>query len=427
MVDKILPDILRAIVTDMMIIMLIFTMSTPKYKKKIIYISATGILILINLGINLYFYLTGDYSAVVLTDIFMLLLISIVLKPLFKENITQWGFIYITVLNFYAATVFITYYLSDYFPNPHYANVVLRGVCLGMVVILFWKKAGPLYHQVKEYWHVFSILTCALLMNYLYYFLSGNILEMMDNNFMPILLLIFLTIFIYIGIFLSLKIIIQRYENREEYLNMQNERLLLQSTTNEMKHRLSLMDEAVKQMRVIQHDRRHFSATIMELLEQGKTKEALQLIQKQSAALPMSPQKYCDNVEVNAAVSYYVAMANEKGIECAIRLNIPEDINVDSLELAMVISNLMENAIQGVANLSEKRKVKLVVLYTGQLILNIENHYQGIIKMDENGYPISEVENHGLGTQSIVFFAKKWNAELDYVISDNIFKVQMMI
>ena len=134
-------------------------------------------------------------------------------------------------------------------------------------------------------------------------------------------------------------------------------------------------------------------------------------------------------MEVNAAVCYYATMASEKGISCDIKLNIPKKLSLDGLELAMVVSNLLENAIHGVESLTDEnaRKIQFTAIYTGQLLLEIENSYTGKIKTNEDGIPLSEKKGHGIGTQSIVSFAKKWNAELDYIISDKTFKVQMMI
>jgi hypothetical protein len=358
-----------------------------------------------------------------------LIVIAASFKWLVRETVMQWYFSFVTLLNIHAAIIFLSYVLCGLFSNPRYANAILRAVLFLPVIWVFWKKAGPIYRNVKEYWSVFSLLTVILLINYLYYFLSGDIQQMMSAHFIPILLLIFLTVFIYLGIFLSLEMIIQRYELREENIKNQNERILLEKTSAEMHQRLSLMNDAVKQMRVVQHDRRHFNATLKELIEQGETGKALLLIQKQTSALPQSPRFYCENVEVNAAVSYYAAMANQKGIICDIQINIPKELSVDRLELAMVVSNLMENAVQGVMNLTEegKRKIRFIATYTGQLILEIENCFDGDVKTDKNGIPVAEEEGHGLGTQSVVSFAKKWNADLEYIISGDRFQVQLMI
>lgn len=59
----IFPDLLRATVTDIMLVLLLYTMSRPRYSKKSIYIGATMLLVVLNLLVNTYFYLKSDYNS----------------------------------------------------------------------------------------------------------------------------------------------------------------------------------------------------------------------------------------------------------------------------------------------------------------------------------------------------------------------------
>jgi sensor histidine kinase regulating citrate/malate metabolism len=111
------------------------------------------------------------------------------------------------------------------------------------------------------------------------------------------------------------------------------------------------MDETVRQMNIVQHDRCHFNNTLLSLLRQGEADKAADLIRQQSEALPQKPQSYCQNVSVNAAVSYYAELARQRGVRCELRLNIQEKLDIDELSLAMTVSNLMENAITAVSAL----------------------------------------------------------------------------
>lgn len=52
------PDLLRAIITDIMLVLLLSTMATPKYKSKFLYIFVTTIILVGNVSADCYFYLT---------------------------------------------------------------------------------------------------------------------------------------------------------------------------------------------------------------------------------------------------------------------------------------------------------------------------------------------------------------------------------
>lgn len=184
----------------------------------------------------------------------------------------------------------------------------------------------------------------------------------------------------------------------------------------------------MRQMNIVQHDRCHFNNTLLSLLRQGEADKAADLIRQQSEALPQKPQSYCQNVSVNAAVSYYAELARQRGVRCELRLNIQEKLDIDELSLAMTVSNLMENAITAVSALPAKqRTLRFTAVNTGQLIFEVSNPYDGEVALGENGFPISREEGRGKGTQSVAGFVKECEGELAYEISDGIFKVRLMV
>ena len=223
--------------------------------------------------------------------------------------------------------------------------------------------------------------------------LSGDdIVETLTVQAVPLLWLVIVTLAAYGSVFLGLKSVGAEYRLKQD-------KALLELSGETMKQRLSLMEEAVGQMCVVQHDQRHLNATLLELMQKGDVENAAALLRQQVAALPQRPVRYCDNITVNAAVSYYVALAEGRRIRCDLRLDIPEKLPFSDLDLSMVLSNLMENAIHACENLDPQAEHFLCIraIYTGQLILEVENPYSGEVLLDENGYPIAREEGHGWG------------------------------
>ena len=131
---------------------------------------------------------------------------------------------------------------------------------------------------------------------------------------------------------------------------------------------------------------------------------------------------------VNAAVSYHAELARQRGIRCDLRLDIPEQLPIDELSLAMAVSNLMENAISAVSSLPvPRRALRFTAVNAGQLILELSNPYNGEIKLDTNGLPTAREEGHGKGTQSVARFVKECGGELVYDVSGGLFKVRLMV
>ncbi|WP_352399835.1 ATP-binding protein [Anaerotignum sp.] len=354
---NLLPDLLRAFVTDAMLILLLCTMATPKYKSKWVYVLVTVVLLMINICANFYFYLAENYTAVFYIDLIMLFVIGIARKPLFKDKIMQWCFSYLTMLNIYAAVVFLSYILCDLFPNPYYAITFLRFILFGVIAFAFRKWVSKLYRKVLEYWHIYLLPVIFLFICFLGYFFEGVIEEQLYDNSLPLILLILLGLSIYIGIIHSLKILTREYAARQENQRMQNSQKLLRQAAHSMEQRITLMAESQKKMSILNHDRRHFNNALLELLSKGNMEEMEILLSRQQKISINSPQKmYCENPATGAAIGYYAALAESNGISCNIRTEIPKEPFIDSLELSMVLSNLMENAINACALMPQGEK-----------------------------------------------------------------------
>ncbi|QOX63019.1 sensor histidine kinase [Anoxybacterium hadale] len=414
-------DIVRSLVTNAMLIGLLFSLARPKYRKWTL-VTALMIIVTLDLALNIYFYRAGDYTTLAKLDILFFIIASAAVKPLFRETAMQWLFNCFTMMNVYAITVILSYYLSDLFPDSYYTITCIRVVIFGSVIALFQTRLRPLYRQASERWSIYLLVSAGLFLNFSWYFMAWDDVEqMMTQSFIPLLLLSMLTVLVYLANFLFLRRTLRESALREENMKMQSDRELT-------RHRLRLMEESVRQMSISQHDRRHFNNTLLTLLQRGEEEKAAELIRAQSEALPQKPRSYCQNVPVNAAVSYYAELARQQGIRCHLRLDIPEQLHVDELSLVMTVSNLMENAVNAVTLLPERqRELHFTAVNTGQLILEMANPCEEALTLDENGLPVPELHGHGRGSQSVADFVNSCGGELVYEVSNGQFRVRLMI
>lgn len=425
---ELFPNLLRAIVTDIMLIHLLCTMATPKYKSKWVYTLVTVAVLTINLAVNVVFYLSEDYTAVLVSDMVLLAILAFALKPLFTSKMMQWFFSYLTMLNIYAAVVFLSYILSDFFPHPMYANSFLRLLFFAAVVIVFQKWVSELYRRVLDYWHVYFLPVLALFACFFCCFFGGDVVQMLENNALLLILLTTLGLSIYIAIIHSLKTLTEQYTMREENLQLQSNEQLLRQAAVDMAGRIRLMDDLAKQLSIINHDRRHFNSTMRELLEAGEIEQALQVLRKEQGATLKPTKCYCENPICNAAISHQATLAHAAHITCDFRVQIPADLEMDSLELSLVLSNLLENGITACESLpSDKAKtLQLTVMCDIQLIVELKNSYRGEIQWDENGCPTSPKAGHGVGTKSVFAFVERYGGDVVYQAANGVFSVRLL-
>jgi len=425
---ELIPDLLRAAVSTTMNVVLMLSLLQPKYGRKVTHSAMLGVLAL-DFGSALYCYISGNLTLLAKIDLVLFTVLCFAVRPFFKDTFMQWLFSYITLQNISDIVIILSFIGSRYLPYPPYANSALRLVLFLLFYFLLKYRVRPLYRQLVKHWNVFFYVALSAYLTFGYYVLSSeDIVVTLTEQAVPLLLVIAITLTAYISIFHSLKVLSREAALREENLKLQNAKQLLRQSAHSMEQRIALMDESSKQMSIVNHDHKHLNNALQELLEQGKADEALSMLKDQQLfSFSKAPVSYCENAAANAAIGYYAALARREDITCDIRAQIPTETELDSLELSMVLSNLMENAINACVTLpEEKRHLQLTVICDEQLIIETENPYEKEITLDENGCPTSENEGHGIGTKSILAFAERYGGEVIYKIADGIFNVRIM-
>lgn len=413
---------LRGTVSAIANVVLFISLLQPKYGRKVTNLVMLAILTL-NLSTAVYCYLTGNLTLLAKIDVVLFVLLCFAARPFFRDSFMQWLFSYITVMNVSFIVLVVSFVFSRSLPYPAYANTLWRLILFTAAILLFRKVLRPLYRQAAEHWTVFFYVAGSAFFAFSWFMLSSDdIVETLTVQAVPLLWLVLVTLAGYGSVFLGLKSVGAEYRLKQD-------KALLELSGETMKQRLSLMDEAVGQMRVMQHDQRHLNATLLELMQNGDVENAAALLRQQIAALPQRPVRYCDNITVNAAVSYYAALAEGRRIRCELRLDIPEALPFSELTLSMVLSNLMENAIHACEKLEPQaeRFLRVRAIYTGQLILEAENPYSGEVLLDEDGYPTAREEGHGWGGESVRAFVRENGGELLYQAENGIFNVRLLI
>ncbi|WP_312613346.1 GHKL domain-containing protein [Oscillibacter sp.] len=423
------PELLRAVISTTANVLLMGTLLQPKYSKKITVLTLLGILAA-DLGTAIYCYLSGNLTLLSKLDIVLFAVLCFAVRPLFKDTFMQWLFSYITVQNISDIVIILSFDGSRYLPHPAYANSLLRVILFGAFLLILSRYVRPLYRQAVEHWTAYFAVALGLYITFNYYVLSADdIVAMLTEQTIPLLLVIFIGLAAYASILLSLKNLQREFRVKEENQTMQAEREYLQLAAGNMSQRLTLMEEVSAQNSRAAHDRRHFNNVLLELLEQGKTGEAAALLQSQNQMTQKISRVYCENPTVNAAVCHYAGLAEQEGIPTEIKLDIPGNLSVDSLEMAMVVSNLMENAIVACRELpgNLSPRLRFTCRSMGRLLLEMENPCTEDTTLDENGYPIAREEGHGIGSKGVIAFVKKYDGELLYKIENDVFRVRILI
>lgn len=240
------------------------------------------------------------------------------------------------------------------------------------------------------------------------------------------------TLFLLLAIYLTYILVFQVTQkvNREHWSSQ--EMKILETSIRAQKRAAEEIYRAERQIAIQNHDQRHLFRTMKSLMAEHDYEAVNQMLnQVQEKQEAIVQAHYCDNTPVNGIVSYYVSMAVQMAVQTHIALDIPEQLTVNEWELSVVIGNLMENAVQAAGAVKDAAHRELWMnakRIRGQILIEILNTFEGGIVFDKaTALPMSDKgEGHGLGVQSVAYFAEHNKGTLDCGTENGRFFVRLL-
>lgn len=132
---------------------------------------------------------------------------------------------------------------------------------------------------------------------------------------------------------------------------------------------------------------------------------------------------------VNAALSTYLAKAEALHIPITVKAVIPKEKATLSSDLAIVLSNLIENAIHASEKQPDSRRAlspadslpRRRPQHPGQEPLH------GTVTLDEDGLPTTQDKGHGIGMKSLSRFRDTYDASVLCTCEDGWFSTYIRI
>lgn len=237
-------------------------------------------------------------------------------------------------------------------------------------------------------------------------------------------------LFAVITMFVSYIVVLRYLESESSKNAVYWKNMMQESYIQRLENRHYLVEQAEQNLKILHHDIRHYSSLIDSLLEQKKYDEIKEVNEHIShIAEENKVEQHCGNLIVNTILSNMMTKAHSLDIKVDLDARIPKEIPVDDYELALVVANLFENAIQCVKNFENKKREIDIKIHCmkDHLFIQTKNEYEKDILLDPvTGLPKSQKSgNHGLGMQSILSFAEKTGGTIGCYLDDGIFRIIM--
>ena len=197
----------------------------------------------------------------------------------------------------------------------------------------------------------------------------------------------------------------------KEFSMMKRQSLLLKEEISSLREDRAMRERDVTLLNRFKEEVAKDCQALEALLAEGKSREAMALVEQKERGLhALSVKKISDAPLVNAAISLYLDRAQELDIPFRYKVNLPEKPAVEESDLAVLISNLLENAVTAADREDAgKRSVSLKIQHEGKkCVLSVENTCTKALRLGEDGLPRTEMRGHGTGMVSLRMFLEKY-------------------
>ncbi len=210
---------------------------------------------------------------------------------------------------------------------------------------------------------------------------------------------------------------IEKSTRRERELGLLRQRIELQAKS------FVSLEESYRQQRRASHEfQRHINA-LCGLLERGEIDAALKYAQKlQSDRSIKNAGISSKNPIIDVILNREYAQAKEQGIDMRVRVNDLGDLPLEEDKLVVLLSNLLDNAIEACQRCEGKTEIWCSVLLEETLYISVRNTS---LPVEMSGGEIvtskSDRKEHGYGLPAIKYILTELGAEFTFEYSDGWF------
>ena len=294
---------------------------------------------------------------------------------------------------------------AAYYPSTHAVRAMVEDDNFAQTWYVFWIL--PL---------VFILLNLFMIPRYSSTLYTGRVLQgyIVLSIALLILLIWFNTVFLLMANSL----------NRNARLQQENQLLSMQQ------QRYESLKAAIEEARQARHDLRHQLCQLAALAEEGDLEKIKAYLSGAVSRIPSLEMHFCENRAADSVVGYYCALAKRENIPYSVQIDLPECLPVDEINLCLVLSNLLENALEAsLRTAPARRRIKLTAYLHGNslALIQVENTYDGVIREKGGVFQSSKRKGDGVGLQSVRHIAEKSGGVSTVTYQDGVFRARVML
>ena len=308
------------------------------------------------------------------------------------------------------------------------AVICYHAICWLFAAIAYYPATHSVRRMVEDEnfaqtWYVFWVLPLVfialnlfMIPKYADTLYTGRVLQ---GYFVISIALLFLMLF-FNAIFLLMAISI----NRNVRLRQENQLLSMQQ------QRYESLKTAIEEARRARHDMRHQLNHISVLAEAGELEDLKSYLAKTVSRIPNLDMCFCENRTADSVVGYYCALAKREDIPFRTKLDLPESLPIDEVDMCLILSNLLENALEASLRTAPARRQIEITAYVHAkrlLLIEVVNAFDGKVNEKNGVFLSSKRKESGIGIQAVNHIAEKNGGTSTFTHQNGAFSAKVML
>lgn len=235
----------------------------------------------------------------------------------------------------------------------------------------------------------------------------------------------FLPFFLGITYMIFCLVYYREYEQKNE---AERKEQLIRVTADSQAKEMEAVKRSEQEVRLLRHDMRHLLNSVAVCLEDGDLSKAQSLIHSYASHIEGTKLKrFCQNDTINYVLSDVAAKCDSLMIRFTYSVEL-DKMNIDELLFSSILSNALDNALNAQKLMpTAQRQIQLTLKSAhGKLLLSVENP-TAMKPVFVDGLPISSLQGHGYGTQSIRYMTERLGGNCQFLMQEDMFIVRVVI
>ncbi len=289
-----------------------------------------------------------------------------------------------------------------------------RFFVLTIILVFEWKKKSiSISYLTPKYLILLSILPITtIILSILMY----QVIIVIDSSDLK-LTFVFANMFLILSNTITFEII----HNQNKLTKSEYELKLLKDNINEQTKHYVNLQSSHEEIRQLRHNLRSICIGTIAELKSGKIENAILELQN-SIDITERSSKAIDtgHPSIDAIVENKLNKCDELKISTNISYQYAEPITINEIEIAVIIGNILDNAIEACQKVTDINKEiwGSITVDKQNIIINIKNTAESSNNLKTSK---ADKKSHGYGLKSITHIAKKYNGYAKFLFDNNIF------